>query len=221
MGGGNFFLAYFFERVIYFQCIILLSFFRESYITCIITVVGAQPQHEGMFLKHGGGGRKKFPTVSWGGGGGGGRFFSRVFARGVGALFFFAYRFCRTTHHPTPAINNERPLSIENSMLILWIIFQIRKGNHHGRKREYRQKTRSTREHRPPWLKQIIAPILPTVLCMMGGEAAKQQQCYYALHCLGGERLTPKVLHGSLPTPRSGHETAIMFLAHLLILKDP
>ena len=138
-----------------------------------------------------------------------------------GARFFFAYRFCQTTHHPTPAINNERSLSIGNSMLILWIIFQIRKGNRHDRKRENQQKIRSTREHRPPWLKQIIPPILPTVLCMMGCEAAKQQQCYYALHCLGGERLTPKVLHGSLPTPRSGHETAIMFLAHLLILKDP
>ena len=41
-------------------------FFRESDITCIITVVGAQKQHKGMFfLKHGEG-VQIFPTVSWG-----------------------------------------------------------------------------------------------------------------------------------------------------------
>ena len=32
------------------------------------------------------------------------------------------------------------------------------------------------------------------IMCMKGCEAAKQEQCYYILHCLGGERLTPKVL---------------------------
>ena len=51
--------------------------------TCIITVVGAQQQHKGMFLLNvGGGGVQIFPTVFWGG-----RFFSRVFSRG-GALYF-------------------------------------------------------------------------------------------------------------------------------------
>ena len=32
------------------------------------------------------------------------------------------------------------------------------------------------------------------IMCMQGCEAAKGQQCYNALHCLGGERITPKVL---------------------------
>ena len=35
--------------------------------------------------------------------------------------------------------------------------------------------------------------------------------CYYALHCLGGDRLTPKVVdHYILPAPQSGHTTSIM-----------
>ena len=49
------------------------------------------------------------------------------------------------------------------------------------------------RECRPPCLKQIntvITPTLPTVSC----EAATSQQCYYALHCLGGDRLSAKIL---------------------------
>ena len=50
-------------------------------------------------------------------------------------------------------------------------------------------------------------------MCMKGCEAAKEQQCYYALHCLGGERLTPKG-SGSLPAPRSVRATVIMFYAH-------
>ena len=56
-------------------------------------------------------------------------------------------------------------------------------------------------------------------MCMKGCEAAKQQQCYYTLHCLGGERLTPKVLDHLL-APRSGHATAIIFFTHLLIVED-
>ena len=55
-------------------------FFRESDITCIITIVRAQQQHKGMFLKdgvgqkilqqcHGGGGGDFFPTYLRGGGG--------------------------------------------------------------------------------------------------------------------------------------------------------
>ena len=71
-------------------------FFRESGITCIITVVGAQKQHKGMFfLKHGGGGCKIFQQCH------GGRFFSGVFARGGGGA-----QFCP----PPPAINNEHSL---------------------------------------------------------------------------------------------------------------
>ena len=72
-------------------------FIRESDITCIMTVVGVQQQHEGMFLKHGaGGGAKIFQQFH-----GRGRFFSRVFARG-GGLFFFACRFYQTTTSPPP-----------------------------------------------------------------------------------------------------------------------
>ena len=40
--GGQLFLAYFFGGAIFFLRIILRTFFRESDITCIITVVGAQ-----------------------------------------------------------------------------------------------------------------------------------------------------------------------------------
>ena len=37
-------------------------------------------------------------------------------------------------------------------------------------------------------------PTLPTVSCIKRCEAATWQQCYYALHCLGSDRLTPKIL---------------------------
>ena len=69
-GGGEnlatFFLAYFFGGAIYFNALFLLTFFHESDITCIITVVGAQQQHKGMFFLNMGGGQI-FPTMSWGG----------------------------------------------------------------------------------------------------------------------------------------------------------
>ena len=78
------------------------------------------------------------------------------------------------------------------------------------------------RERRPPWPRQIITPILPTV----------------KLLSLGGERLNPppppqkkrkkkrkkkkKKSFGSIPAPRSGYATTIMvFFAHLLILEYP
>ena len=48
--GGNFFLAYFFGGAIFFNALFLLTFFHESDITCIITVVEAQQQHKGMFF---------------------------------------------------------------------------------------------------------------------------------------------------------------------------
>ena len=71
------------------------------------------------------------------------------------------------------------------------------------------------RERRPPWPRQIITPILPTVKMLS----------------LGGERLPPappptkkKKSLGSLPAPRSGYATIIIvFFAHLnlLILEYP
>ena len=91
-GGATFFLAYFFGGAIFFNALFLLTFSHESDITCIITVVGAQQQHKGMFFfKHYGGGQI-FPTVSWGG------------------VLFFAYRFCHPPPSPPTAINinNER-----------------------------------------------------------------------------------------------------------------
>ena len=35
---------------IFFNVLFLRTFFRENDITCIITVVGAQQQHKGMFF---------------------------------------------------------------------------------------------------------------------------------------------------------------------------
>ena len=68
------------------------------------------------------------------------------------------------------------------------------------------------RERRPPWPRQIITLILPTVKMLS----------------LGCERLpTPlkkkkKKGSGSLPSPRSGYATTItVFFAHLLILQYP
>ena len=70
------------------------------------------------------------------------------------------------------------------------------------------------RERRPPWPRQTITLILPTVKMLS----------------LGCERLpTPlkkkkkKKGSGSLPAPRSGYATTIMvfFFAHLLILQYP
>ena len=49
------------------------------------------------------------------------------------------------------------------------------------------------------------------IMCMKGCHAAKRQQCYYALYCPLWWNATPKG-SGSLPVPRSGHATAIMFL---------
>ena len=74
-------------------------------------------------------------------------------------------------------------------------------------------KVEALRECRPPWPRQIITPILPTVKILS----------------LGGERLAPpppkkkkKKSFGSLPAPRSGYATTIMvFFAHLLILEYP
>ena len=65
--GANFFLAYFFDGAIFFNTLFYKLFFHENDITCIITVVGPQQQHKGMFLKYGawgGGGGKNFPTLS-------------------------------------------------------------------------------------------------------------------------------------------------------------
>ena len=70
-------------------------------------------------------------------------------------------------------------------------------------------KLEALRERRPPWPRQIITPILPTVKMLS----------------LGGERLRPPLpppqKKGSLPAPRSGYATTIIvcFFAHLLILE--
>ena len=75
-------------------------FFRKSDITCIITVVGAQQQHKGMFLKHGAGGRwaKIFHQCHEGGGGG---IFFPTYSRG-GALFFLPIDFAEPPRPPPP-----------------------------------------------------------------------------------------------------------------------
>ena len=79
-------------------------------VTCIITVVGAQQQHIGMFLKHGaggggakifqqchgGGGGKNFPTVSWG------EAFFPTHSRGWGTLFFLPIDFAEPPPPPPP-----------------------------------------------------------------------------------------------------------------------
>ena len=52
------------------------------------------------------------------------------------------------------------------------------------------------------------AHIAHCIMCMKGCEAAKWQQCYYALHCLGCERPIPKVLNHYL------HHNLVML--HLL-----
>ena len=72
-GGANFFLAYFFGGAIFFNALFcklfLQTFFRESDIACITTVVGARQQHKGMFLKQDGegGGAKIFQQCHGGG----------------------------------------------------------------------------------------------------------------------------------------------------------
>ena len=71
MGGGG--------GVIFFNALFLRTFFRESDITCIITVVGAQKQHKGMFFG---------VFLKWGGGGGGDTFFQLVMGEGI---FFPVY----------------------------------------------------------------------------------------------------------------------------------
>ena len=101
-GGPTFFSILFWGGDFFFKALFCKLFLRESDITCVITVVGAQQQHKGMFLKHGaeggGGGGKNFPTVSWGGGGGGD--FFPAYSRGGGA-FFFTYRFCQPPPPPS------------------------------------------------------------------------------------------------------------------------
>ena len=80
-------------------------------------------------------------------------------------------------------------------------------------------KLKTLRERRPPWPRQIITPILPTLKMLS----------------LGGERLSPPSptpppppkkktkRFWILPAPRSGYATTIMvfFFAHLLIWEYP
>ena len=83
MGGRAIFLAYFDEGGIFYTHFFAF-FFRESYIMHIITVVGAQQKHKGMFFKHGGGGAKIFLQCHWGGG------------------RFFRQSILPNHHHPSP-----------------------------------------------------------------------------------------------------------------------
>ena len=107
-GGATFFLAYFFGGAIFFNALFLLTFFfHESDITCIITVVGAQQQHKGMFfLNMEVRGGQIFPTVSWGA-----MFFPCILEGGR-----FIFRLSILPNHP-PAINNERSLTYVDCVL--------------------------------------------------------------------------------------------------------
>ena len=96
VGGGTFFSILFWGRFFLTRYFCEL-FFCESDITCIISVVGAQQQHKGMFFFKRGVRGANFSNSAMGGGV---RFFSRVFSRG--GTFFFAYRFCRTPPPPPP-----------------------------------------------------------------------------------------------------------------------
>ena len=89
-GGGG---AYFFGGAIFLTHHFVI-FFRKSDITCIITVVGTQQQHKGIFLNMGQGGGQNFPTLSWGGA----IFFPHI--REGGRLFFCLS--ILTNHHPPP-----------------------------------------------------------------------------------------------------------------------
>ena len=76
-------------------------------------------------------------------------------------------------------------------------------------------KLKALREHKPPWPDQIIAPVLPTVYCVWkdvklpGGNSVTM----HALHWLGGERLTPKLLESYLP-----HDQVMLQLLWCLVL---
>ena len=59
-------------------------FFRKTYITCILILVGALQQHKGIFLKHGRGGAKIFLQCH----GGGAIFFPYILEGGGGAFFW-------------------------------------------------------------------------------------------------------------------------------------
>ena len=96
--GGQLFLAYFFfgGGAIFFNALFYKLFFRESDITCIITVVGAQQQYKGMFLKHGGG-AKIFQQCH-----GGEAIFLPCIREG-GGRFFFRLSILLNHHHlPRP-----------------------------------------------------------------------------------------------------------------------
>ena len=80
------------------------------------------------------------------------------------------------------------------------------------------KKIEALREHRPPWLKQIITP----VSCVWR-DVRLPGSNNVTMHCIALPwwwKANPKS-SGSLPAPWSGHATAIMFFTHLLILEDP
>ena len=101
MKGPTFCSILFWRGDFFFYALFCKLFFRESDITCIITVVRAQQQHKGMFLKHGGGE------------GGGAKVSNSVIG---GALFFLPIDFAEPPlppppPPPPPAINNECSLN--------------------------------------------------------------------------------------------------------------
>ena len=76
-------------------------------------------------------------------------------------------------------------------------------------------KLEALRERRPPWPRQIITLILPTVKMLSLG-------CERLLTPLKKKKKKKKKSSGSLPSPRSGYATTItVFFAHLLILQYP
>ena len=98
-GGGGFFWGILVSRGdSFFVRIISADIFRKSYITFIITVVGAQQQHKGMFLKHGREGRKFSNRVM------GRSDFFPMYSRGGGVAPFFMFSssttWDRSTMHP-------------------------------------------------------------------------------------------------------------------------
>ena len=76
-------------------------------------------------------------------------------------------------------------------------------------------KLEALRESRPPWPRQIITLILPTVKMLSLG-------CERLPTPLKKKKKKKKNGSGSLPAPRSGYATTItVFFAHLLILQYP
>ena len=81
---------------------------------------------------------------------------------------------------------------------------------------KYKRKLEALRERRPPWPRQIITLILPTVKMLSLGCERLQ------IHL---KKKKKKKGSGSLPAPRSGYATTIMVIfcsfTHLTIPRSP